>query len=51
MDPNTEPIKPTEEEMNSSGEKDQEEEWIHVTPVQAKRNRTRPKNIKGYVDQ
>jgi len=50
MDPNTEPIEPAEEEMNSSGGEEQEEDWIHVTPVRFKRNCIRPKYLKDYVD-
>jgi len=47
MDHNIDPI---ELDDPSEGE-ELEEDGIHVTPVRAKRNRTRPKYLKDYVDQ
>jgi hypothetical protein len=33
------------------GLSEEEEELIHVTPIRAKRNKTRPKYLKDYVEQ
>jgi len=37
--------------IDEMGLSEGEEELTHVTPIRAKRNKTRPKYLRDYVDQ